>query len=168
MKTLSLTIALAFIALFGFAQSNSAFACSSCGCSGMKAEKPACTKCAEAAAHHGMKKEPCAKCAEAGKTCNCMKAKSCGCKGEKAKGECTKCKEAAAHHAKKSKCVMCEQAKAQGSKCVKCAEAKAYYDNKKKSKSYSKSSGHSEIINGRITRPAGNWSSGSTSSSYND
>lgn len=138
MKTLSLTIALAFIALFGFAQSNSASACSSCGCSGKAAHSDQGHSSGHKHGHsHSDESKPC-----------------CGSCGDK----------------KKSCCGDCDDKKGE---CSPCDEAKAYYDKKKKMskkmpKEYKKPIAHSQVINGRMTRSSGNWSSGSTSGSYNE
>lgn len=100
MKTLTLTLAMAVIALVGFAQS-SAYACGTCGCSKVKAEKPACSKCAEAATHHAGKKK-CTKCSKA--KAHHKKAKCSMCEQAKAQGsKCTKCDKAKAYYDKKAK-----------------------------------------------------------------
>jgi len=89
MKKLILTFALAFIATIGF--SASSFACSSCGCSGVKA----------AHSHAGDM---------AGKTCGCSGEKNCGCKGKKmGKKPCKMCKKAKAQG---TTCTKCDEAKA--------------------------------------------------------
>lgn len=90
MKTIILTLAMAFIAFGAFSINNAAMACSSCGCAEMKSD----CNCAK-------KKEmkPCTKCLDAGKTCNCASKKS----HSHAKKPCTVCEKSDKEWNKKHK-----------------------------------------------------------------